>query len=202
MAETRFSETVASHYSRHIQIAPSHIKVIAGAVVTRQPNCNFLVFGLGYDTPMWVALNSSGRTLFVESSDTWITNTKAKVPGLNAWKGPFDGVTVASSLEAPLTVMAQAVVPEFLRFAKWDVILIDGPEGGLPTSPGRGLPISWASALRTPETHIFVHDYERKLETVLTDRLLRDAGPCAVIGGPTRKLFLSLIHISEPTRRT
>jgi hypothetical protein len=88
------------------------------------------------------------------------------------------------------------VVPEFLRFAKWDVILIDGPEGGLPTSPGRGLPISWASALRTPETHIFVHDYERKLETLFTDRLLRDAGPYAVIGGPTRKLFWS-IGVSE-----
>ena len=108
MANTPFSEIIANHYSRHIQISPAHIEVISGALMTRQPNCNFLVFGLGHDTPMWLALNSSGRTLFVESSDKWITNTKAKVPGLNAWKGPYDGVTVASSLESPLTVMAQA----------------------------------------------------------------------------------------------
>ena len=32
--------------------------------------------------------------------------------------------------------------------------------------------------------------------TLFTDRLLRDAGPYAVIGGPTRKLFWS-IGVSE-----
>ena len=35
--------------------------------------CNFLVFGLGQDSPLWAEFNDGGRTVFLEDDADWIS---------------------------------------------------------------------------------------------------------------------------------
>ena len=51
---------------------------------------------------------------------------------------------------------------------------MDGPPGHTPPDPGRAVAIHWASKLASKQTHVFVDDYQRSLETKFTTMLLDD----------------------------
>src|SRR5690606_27286497 len=70
---------------------------------------------------------------------------------------------------------------------KWDVILVDGPQGYKPQHPGRALPIWWAAQLRSPHTHVFVDDYNRPLEQSFADLLLGGNSGKIVLPNEKRK---------------
>ena len=71
---------------------------------------------------------------------------------------------VADSLRPDPARLAAYPEPPGLRDVKWDIILVDGPAGYADDKPGRALPIYWAHKYATPETHVFVDDYDRPLE--------------------------------------
>ena len=62
--------------------------------------------------------------------------------------------------------------PEDIEKKKWDAILIDGPVGWKNTAPGRMKSIFAAGNLRTSSADVFVHDCNRKVEQVYSDRYL------------------------------
>ncbi|KAE8719294.1 zinc finger family protein [Hibiscus syriacus] len=60
------------------------ISVTYNVLRNRSP-CNFLVFGLGYDSRMWNALNPHGKTLFLEEDQKWVDNVLKGEPDIRAY---------------------------------------------------------------------------------------------------------------------
>jgi hypothetical protein len=193
MLPSGFRDSLARRYDNRIQLSPAQIEVIGGAILARQPGCNLLVFGLGYDSPLWADINARGSTLFIEHSQEWERRILSDHPQLNAIRVDFGRHTVATSLKSPDLTIAAAAVPPLLQ-RDWDVILIDGPAGSRPDHPGRALPICWAAQMRARPTHVFVHDCERPLEHAFIGRTLIGGSPFVVVRGflGRRNLFWSI----------
>ncbi len=185
-------------------MSPPQIEAIAAAIRSRGPNCNMLVFGLGNDSPLWAALNSSGYTLFLEDVQEWITKMLSLHPTLNVEQVSYAGTTVASALQSPNETIASAEVPLFLLKRKWDVIVIDGPMGYAPGLPGRALPLCWTRQISQTSTHIFVDDYDRQLEKSYADFLFQHLSASRVVlqrpatTEVTASAMLWLIGCSDP----
>lgn len=75
-----FVSAIVSSHSRSQRYKPQlsfpQMLWIASALRTAQAEhgstFSFLVFGLGADTPVWLAINCRARTVFVENSPEWI----------------------------------------------------------------------------------------------------------------------------------
>lgn len=69
-------------------------------------------------------------------------------------------------------------LPNLVYDIDWDVILVDGPRGDWPESPGRMSAIFTAGVLArskkvgSPKTHVLLHDYYRNVEKVCGDEFL------------------------------
>ncbi|KAK3139548.1 hypothetical protein QOZ80_5AG0384990 [Eleusine coracana subsp. coracana] len=158
-------------------------------VLQRRAPCNFLVFGLGHDSPMWAALNAGGRTAFLEEDATWIASIKSKHPDLESHHVAYDTVLTeadallelrthpACTAQPDLAAAAQAScrlalkgLPQEFYDVEWDLIMVDAPTGWTPQSPGRMSAIytaGMAARARTPgtgPTDVFVHDVDRPVE--------------------------------------
>ena len=67
-----FIQCFAASFCNRIQLSPYQAQVIGSAIRSRAPGCRLLIFGLGHDSDLWLALNADGETHFVESSTEWI----------------------------------------------------------------------------------------------------------------------------------
>jgi Polysaccharide biosynthesis len=54
-----------------LHFSQAEFLAIAEDIITRRP-CNVLVFGAGYDSATWAALNAGGRTTFLEPGSVWL----------------------------------------------------------------------------------------------------------------------------------
>jgi glucuronoxylan 4-O-methyltransferase len=160
-------------------------------VLQRRAPCNFLVFGLGLDSPMWAALNHGGRTVFLEEDASWIASVRSKHPGLESYHVAYDTVlTDADSLlglrDHPACVaqpdlaaaaaascrlaLALKGLPPVFHELEWDLVMVDAPTGWTPQAPGRMAAIytaGMAARARRPgdgPTDVFVHDVDRPVE--------------------------------------
>ncbi len=179
--ESAISEIFRRHYSNDTQMSAPQIEAIAGAIKSRGPHCNMLVFGLGNDSPLWAALNANGYTLFLEDVGDWIAKILSVHPTLDVQRVSYAGTTVASAMQNPNQTIETAKAPAFLLERDWDVIIIDGPMGYAPGLPGRALPICWSRQISRRSTHIFVDDYDRKLEQAYADFLFKDRSTSRVV---------------------
>jgi hypothetical protein len=173
-------DIVRSSHDPAMQISPAQIEVIGSAVLARSPGCRLLVFGVGRDAALWLALNSAGETLFVEDQPPFA----ARAPrGARIEMVDFAAhASVGSSLALGVRALDAVPLPPWLSNESFDVILVDGPAGFHMDDPGRALAIRWASRLMTRETHVFVDDYNRAVERHFTDLLLRhDNPPCVEV---------------------
>jgi len=145
--------------------------------------CNFLVFGLGYDTPMWMQLNQGGRTVFLEQDNEafhqdhgWFKDFTRRYPMLEAYVLDYTkSIRVsehdrwmrhlkerASEECRPVQDISKSscklalTLPKAVLNTTWDVILIDAPNGHLPDSPGRMSAIYTSSVLArsAPASHV------------------------------------------------
>ena len=158
-------------------------------VLQRRAPCNFLVFGLGLDSPMWAALNHGGRTVFFEEDASWIANVRSAHPGLESYHVSYDTrVTdaddlislrdhpsctaqpdLAAAAAASCRLALRGLPPVFYEL-EWDLIMVDAPTGWTPESPGRMGAIytaGMAARARRPwddATDVFVHDVDRPVE--------------------------------------
>lgn len=167
-------DVFATHYNENIQLSPFQAQTIASAIMSRYPACNLLVFGLGNDTGLWLELNKFGVTYFLETSKEWTEKVRAKFPNISVGIMPRFGLTVEKSMNLTADDMSAYPPPQALKDTHWDVILVDAPPGYKPQDPGRAVAIYWASCLATPDTHVFVDDYERPLESRMADMLVRE----------------------------
>ncbi len=123
-----------------------------------------LVFGLGLDSSTWELVNRSGRTVFLEDVPGWIDISSEEAPDREVYRITYE-TTLASSLryedrsEIPLPTL-----PGELTLTKWDVVVVDGPYGWGPETPGRSASISLAQCLVAPGGIVIVDDYDRPVE--------------------------------------
>ncbi|EKS28241.1 uncharacterized plant-specific domain [Afipia felis] len=170
-----------STFDQRMQISPYQAQTIANTILGRAPGCNVLVFGVGHDSKLWSSLNATGETHFVESSAEWIDAVRKDHAALSISLLPPSNLTVANSATLSVSDLSRYPVPTNLAAKKWDVILVDGPGGYSPSDPGRARTIYWASLLASPDTHVFIDDYDRPLERHFTDMLFRDRGTQRVV---------------------
>lgn len=173
------------------------IKQISDVLRQCQSPCNFLVFGLTPETLLWNALNHHGRTVFIDENRYYAAYIEEKHPEIEAYDVQY--TTKISELNDLITSVREQVrnecrpvqnllfsdckiglndLPNQLYELDWDIILVDGPRGYWPEGPGRMSAIFTAGVLARSKkggnrkTHVFVHDYKRKVERVSSEEFL------------------------------
>ncbi|KAE8698970.1 Glucuronoxylan 4-O-methyltransferase 3 [Hibiscus syriacus] len=163
------------------------ISVTYNVLRNRNP-CNFLVFGLGYDSRMWNALNPQGKTLFLEEDQKWVDNVLKGAPEIRAYTVNYrtqlkeaDDLlnhfrTEPSCLPSNASLrgndqckLALTGFPDEFYDTEWDLIMIDAPRGYFAEAPGRMAVIFSAAVMARNRkgfgvTHVFLHDVDRKVE--------------------------------------
>lgn len=163
-----------------IQMGPQQISAIQKVLMT---SSNLLVWGLGNDSPYW---NNciKGRVVFLEdgisydkTGGSWYDAIMKKFPYLEAYKiyyttrksKSFDKYYDHPDLWKDLDLRQQ--LPVSLTTMEWHVIIIDAPIGYDDRGPGRYQSIVTSSLLAEPGSHIFVDDYDRKIERLFSIRI-------------------------------
>lgn len=153
-----------------IQLEPDQLNSIINTIGN---GCNLLIFGLGNDTPFWLKVNMNGRTIFIENSKLWADKVMQACPEANCLMVKYG--TKLSEYQELLDKPEKLTLElnDEIRNTKWDVILVDAPRGYEDEHPGRMKSIYEASNLVKKGGHIFVHDCNRTVEKVYTDKYLR-----------------------------
>jgi hypothetical protein len=152
-----------------IQMYAHEVFLIARAL---KPPMNFLVFGMGNDSPFWSKVNRRGRTVFIEDHAEWFNRIKQEHPSLEAYLVDY-GTKLKEGMQLIDRPERLAMdLPQDIRRTEWNAILVDGPAGYEDGTPGRMKSIYEASRLIKPGGSIFVHDQERAVETAYSDRYL------------------------------
>ncbi|KAF8660236.1 hypothetical protein HU200_057802 [Digitaria exilis] len=192
-------------------MSDTDIRAIAAVVRARAP-CNLLVFGLGPESPLWLALNHGGRTVFLEENEFYVKYLEPLHPGLEAYDVSYttkvrdfrDLLAAARAARGKECRPVQNLLfsecrlaindlPNDLYDVPWDMVLIDGPSGWNPNSPGRMPSIfttavlarSGATAAKGRPTDVLVHDFQFELEQVLSKEFLCDENRVEGSGTPS-----------------
>ena len=150
------------YYNSKIQLHPNVIDDICVDSHSSE-NKKTLVWGLGYDTPLW--WNISGQNAyFVESEDKYI-DLNRDIPDSHIIKYTYPDINVKQSLLHPDKYTSRKVPENILKLGSFDIIIIDGPYGNSLKGPGRLLPIYWSlNYLSKQNTIIYIDDSNRELE--------------------------------------
>ncbi|XWS63868.1 hypothetical protein CRYUN_Cryun06bG0138600 [Craigia yunnanensis] len=165
-------------------------------VLKKRSPCNFLVFGLGYDSLMWTSLNPGGNTIFLEEDPKWVQTVLKDAPILHAHAVKYrtqlkqaDDLLSHYRLE-PNCYPSKAYLrdnekcklaltgfPDEFYETEWDLIMIDAPRGYFAEAPGRMAAIFSAAVMARNRkgsgvTHVFLHDVDRRVEKVFAEKFL------------------------------
>jgi len=173
-------ESALKDWSSEAQLSGMQAEIIGSLIAFRNFSANVLVFGAGHDTPYWVALNSAGRTMVVEDDALRAEKIRRKVKSDVLVSHRYPTTVLETAMPDP-KVLAGYPPPPGMTETSWDIILIDGPAGYTPDSPGRALPIYWAYKYSNARTHIFVDDYDRPLERTHCDFFFAKEGRTTVL---------------------
>ncbi|NET24866.1 hypothetical protein [Okeania sp. SIO1I7] len=137
---------------------------------------NFLIFGVGKDSLLWLGVNRGGKTLFLEDDKDWLNQVKVGCENsieaylveygtrVYLWKSLLEEYSQGNDC-------LWMVLPEKVLFTKWDFILVDAPAGYSEEKPGRMKSIYMAAklAMESGNTDIFIHDCDREVEDIYSD---------------------------------
>ena len=164
-----------------IQLDGNELKLIIDTVKRKMP-CNFLVFGFGNDSALWLKINDGGNTVFVEDDKSWFEKALKSNHRLRAHLVDYqtERTQWAELLESPH--LLDMLLPQEIEREKWDVILVDAPAGWNDMTPGRMKSIFLSSRLANNSCDVFVHDCDRQIEKAYCDRFLKQENLKAEVG--------------------
>ncbi|KAK4789121.1 hypothetical protein SAY86_020440 [Trapa natans] len=202
----QFVQDALLHYAAAVnstsggRFSASELAAVSAAIRRCRPGCNLLVFGLTHETLLYRALNSDGRTVFLDESEFLISRMEQQHHGIEAYDVQYttkvdemwDLLRLArESSDSDCRPVQNLLfsecrlglndLPNHIYDIDWDLILIDGPAGYSPAAPGRMSAIFTAAVLArskkggaasNPKTHVFVHDFDREVEKVCCDEYL------------------------------
>ncbi|KAL5993290.1 Glucuronoxylan 4-O-methyltransferase 3 [Asimina triloba] len=179
------SQALVHYATSNITPQQTHAEIsVSARVLERKAPCNFLVFGLGRDSPMWAGLNYGGRTVFLEEDKAWIEQVTSKFPGLETYHVTYEtkvrhaddlmkvgqGEDCTAVIDSRMSKCGLALkgVPTDVYEVEWDLIMVDAPTGYFADAPGRMGAIYTAGMMaryrKDGETDVFVHDVDRTVE--------------------------------------
>jgi hypothetical protein len=157
------------YYNSKIQLCK---EVIDDVFTHFRSDTKMLVFGLGYDSMMWYEGNSK-NTFFIEHDETYIKLNK-DIPASNIVKYDYT-TTCSESMKLSDDTISSFIIPEnIINQGPFDIIIIDGPPGGGPKTPGRLIPSYWSTLLSKPGTVIYIDDSSRPLEDFCIQKYFKD----------------------------
>ena len=134
---------------------------------------NFLIFGVGFDSPTWKQINCNGRTIFVEDDLEWMEKVSKAFPGLEMHKVDYKS-SVAQVNDFFSSPTHDFSIHTTVDAECFDVILIDAPKGYTDEQPGRMIPAYWSDKKASRCLHqenkatiVFLHDIERPAEQTI-----------------------------------
>ncbi|KAK4784728.1 hypothetical protein SAY86_019096 [Trapa natans] len=185
----------APNTTRPSTMTPNELAAISSALLRPGP-LNVLIFGIAHETALFHALNHRGRTVVLDENEYAASKLEQQFEGIEAYDVLYTtrvSETRALLKEAigPAKAHCRPVqnllysecrlalngLPNHIYDVDWDVILIDGPHGYSPTSPGRMSAIFTAAVLAQSKkaggkTDVFVHDFSREVERVSSEEFL------------------------------
>ena len=193
------------------QMGPEQIQEILSVL---PKNGNLLVWGLGNDSPFWHD-STDGKVVFIEddipekkAGTLWFDMITAKYPFLEAYTVHYTTDTVKSYdkymrrtelWDIDLDIRAQ--LPNSVTNTRWDVILVDAPLGCCNVGPGRYQSIYTSKLLSNSDTHVFVDDYERKVEKQFSLKVF-DKQPVKIVkrqkAASNANDQAHFVHVSNP----
>lgn len=138
---------------------------------------NFLVFGVGRDSNLWLESNKSGKTVFLEPDRDWIAIAKRNNLNIDIRHIEYN-TRSEEALKLFFDFKRTGIFPKVpyiqddILNTEWDVILIDSPVGAIN---GRMTSIYLANLLAkktSKDVHIFLHDSQRDIETLYASLFL------------------------------
>jgi hypothetical protein len=157
-------------YNNNIQISK---KVIEDIFKNTNNETKMLVFGLGYDSKMWY--NNNKNTYFIEDKQEYIDLNNNDIPSSNIIKYTYNNISVAKSFIISDEEIEKYIIPkEIKELGKFDIILIDGPEGYDIKRTGRLIPYYWSSLLSKKGSLIYCDDSSRPLENMCINKYFKD----------------------------
>ncbi|XAR67890.1 Glucuronoxylan 4-O-methyltransferase [Bertholletia excelsa] len=153
-------------------------------IISRKAPCNLLVFGLEPQYHNLSAINAGGTTIFLEDnpeklaavkenqSRTQIYRVEYHTLARDAYKLLREGrenpscAFSSGSLKKSGCPLTLKKLPNKVYKWRWDVVVVDGPAGNSPHSPGRMAAIYTAAVIARAGngTEVVVHDVDRMIE--------------------------------------
>jgi len=139
---------------------------------------NFLVFGTGRDSNLWVESNINGKTIFLEPDLNWINiaktnNSKMDIRHVIYKTHPSQAEKLYSEYQKTGIFPNLPILDKDIIETEWDIIFIDSPVGSVN---GRMTSIFISNELAkktNKKTHIFLHDSHRPIETMYSELILK-----------------------------
>ncbi|KAL4584769.1 hypothetical protein LXL04_009379 [Taraxacum kok-saghyz] len=150
-------------------------------IIREKSPCNLLVFGLEDEYLKLPTINKGGATVFLEDKSEKLMKMKGDGDGVQVFKIRYktsakeaykllkharrDASCSVRRLTSKCKIAVSGFPKEVLKI-KWDVIVVDGPGGDGPESPGRMGAIYMAGVLARGGngTNVVVHDVDRMIE--------------------------------------
>lgn len=158
------------------QLSVEEYSYIVDTVSKRTPS-NFLIFGVGKDSGLWLEINKNGKTVFLEDNADWLE--QMRTISADADQEAYL-VEYRTQLKEWLDLLVQyhqgsdclsLELPAHILQTKWDFIFVDAPAGYSEEMPGRMKSIYMAAQLANQNscTDVFVHDCDRIVENLYTE---------------------------------
>ncbi|KAK7411000.1 hypothetical protein VNO78_02302 [Psophocarpus tetragonolobus] len=169
-------------------LTEKEFKVLSNLVALKSP-CNLLIFGFQPQYLTLSSMNAAGSTIFLDddyhhdmmigkvTTNSYNTRTYKlgySVPSKKAYnllKHARQNQVCAPNptvIQKSKCKLALRNLPLEVYEKKWDIIVVDGPKGNSPESPGRMGSIYTASvlarALNVYDVDVIVHDVDRMIE--------------------------------------
>jgi hypothetical protein len=138
-----------------------------------------LVFGTGYDSKFWIDSNAGGITRFIEDRPEWVKYQSDAVKALTTMVNYSLAENMSLEQLQNADLLEEFIVgqlPQDIREANWDVVLVDGPGDNDDEGPGRGESIYAAAKIVRGSGFVYVDDCEREVEEAYVQQYFVDSG--------------------------